>query len=109
MKSNLSHSKKSIKKQPYHLLETWPKWLPFENPPKEDNNCTNHYQQTNQYRNDLYPIVHIHYSPNVADQARGFFASAELALCTPGMGVNLWGVSPLCVNPINVVRRGYKH
>jgi hypothetical protein len=23
-------------------------------------------------------------------------------LCTPGMGVNLWGKSPLCVNPINV-------
>ena len=21
-------------------------------------------------------------------------------MCTPGMGVNLWGVSPLCVNPI---------
>ena len=20
---------------------------------------------------------------------------------TPGMGVNLWGVSPLCVNPVN--------
>ena len=24
-------------------------------------------------------------------------------LCTPGMGVNLWGVSPLYVNPINVL------
>ncbi|MFZ2396877.1 MAG: hypothetical protein WAW09_11395, partial [Smithella sp.] len=23
-------------------------------------------------------------------------------LCTPGMGVNLWGVSPLYVNPVNV-------
>jgi len=22
--------------------------------------------------------------------------------CTPGMGVNLWGESPLCVNPVNV-------
>ncbi len=24
------------------------------------------------------------------------------ALCTPGMGVNLWGESPLYVNPVNV-------
>jgi len=23
-------------------------------------------------------------------------------MCTPGMGVNLWGVSPLYVNPVNV-------
>jgi hypothetical protein len=23
-------------------------------------------------------------------------------LCTPGMGVNLWGESPLYVNPVNV-------
>ena len=30
-------------------------------------------------------------------------------LCTPGMGVNLWGESPLCVNPVNVVRHGHKH
>ena len=22
-------------------------------------------------------------------------------MCTPGMGVNLWGVSPLYVNPVN--------
>jgi hypothetical protein len=26
-------------------------------------------------------------------------------LCTPGMGVDLWGASPLCVNPVSVVRR----
>jgi hypothetical protein len=26
--------------------------------------------------------------------------------CTPGMGVNLWGASPLYENPITVVRRG---
>jgi hypothetical protein len=26
-----------------------------------------------------------------------------IALCTPGMGVNLWGVSPLYVNPVNVL------
>jgi len=26
-------------------------------------------------------------------------------LCTPGMGVNLWGVSPLYVNPVNVLIR----
>jgi hypothetical protein len=39
---------------------------------------------------------------NVANQPRGFFASAELALCTPGMskipvhrgGVKLWGACP---------------
>ena len=24
-----------------------------------------------------------------------------MPLCTPGMGVNLWGVSPLYVNPVN--------
>ena len=24
--------------------------------------------------------------------------------CTPGMGVNLWGESPLCVNPVNVFK-----
>jgi len=24
-------------------------------------------------------------------------------LCTPGMGVNLWGVSPLYVNPVNML------
>ena len=24
-------------------------------------------------------------------------------LCTPGMGVNLWGESPLYVNPVNVL------
>ncbi|MEN6375375.1 MAG: hypothetical protein ABFD75_11435 [Smithella sp.] len=28
--------------------------------------------------------------------------SAVLILCTPGTGVNLWGVSPLYVNPVNV-------
>ena len=46
---------------------------------------------------------------NVANQPRRFLASAGFALCTPGMGVNLWGVSPLCVDPVNVVRRGHKH
>ncbi|GAB6268973.1 MAG: hypothetical protein STSR0002_17150 [Smithella sp.] len=25
-----------------------------------------------------------------------------IELCTPGRGVNLWGVSPLYVNPVNV-------
>jgi hypothetical protein len=24
-------------------------------------------------------------------------------MCTPGMGVNSWGVSPLYVNPVNVL------
>jgi hypothetical protein len=28
-------------------------------------------------------------------------------ICTAGMGVNSWGESPLCVNPVNVVRRGH--
>ena len=26
-----------------------------------------------------------------------------IRLCTPGMGVNLWGESPLYVNPVNVL------
>jgi len=42
--------------------------------------------------------------------AARLFASAEFGLCTPGMGVNLWGAtrrsssksSPLYVNPVNV-------
>ena len=29
--------------------------------------------------------------------------SVCMPLCTPGMGVNLWGVSPLYVNPVNVL------
>jgi hypothetical protein len=33
---------------------------------------------------------------------RGFLRSTAKALCTPGMGVNLWGESPLYVNPVNV-------
>ena len=30
-----------------------------------------------------------------------FWRRSELALCTPGMGVILWGESPLYVNPVN--------
>jgi hypothetical protein len=26
-----------------------------------------------------------------------------MAWCTPGMGVNLWGASPLYMNPVNVL------
>jgi len=25
-------------------------------------------------------------------------------MCTPGMGVNLWGESPLYVNPVNMLK-----
>ena len=32
---------------------------------------------------------------------RGFHWYGGLGLCTPGMGVNLWGVSPLYGNPVN--------
>ena len=31
------------------------------------------------------------------------FAVRLTPLCTPGMGVNLWGESPLYVNPVNVL------
>jgi hypothetical protein len=40
---------------------------------------------------------------NAANQPRDFLASAELALCTTGMSVNLWGGSPLYVNPVNML------
>ena len=30
--------------------------------------------------------------------------SAAPTCGTPGMGVNLWGESPLCVNPVNVFK-----
>jgi len=30
-------------------------------------------------------------------------------LCTPGMGVNLWGASPLYVNPVNVFILWHKY
>jgi len=30
-------------------------------------------------------------------------AVRSIFLCTPGMGVNLWGESPLYVNPVNVL------
>jgi len=36
--------------------------------------------------------------------AAGFIAaSVFMHLCTPGMGVNLWGESPLYVNPVNML------
>jgi hypothetical protein len=35
-----------------------------------------------------------------------FIADWSNRVCTPGMGVNLWGASPLYVNPNIVVRRG---
>lgn len=43
--------------------------------------------------------------PNDQDEARGkahqrFCMSLSILLCTPGMGVDLWGESPLCVNPV---------
>jgi len=33
------------------------------------------------------------------------FLSAPSRLCTPGMGVSLWGASPLYVNPVKVFNR----
>ena len=36
-------------------------------------------------------------------QGRSGMAVKCTHLCTPGMGVNLWGVSPLYVNPVNVL------
>jgi hypothetical protein len=43
---------------------------------------------------------------NAKDHWRGWSGSGIAvqcsALCTPGMGVNLWGESPLYVNPVNV-------
>ena len=34
---------------------------------------------------------------------RGFRSRFCMHLCTPGMGVNLWGASPLYVNPVNML------
>jgi hypothetical protein len=34
--------------------------------------------------------------------SRAVFCVGCISLGTPGMGVNLWGVSPLYVNPVNV-------
>ena len=42
-----------------------------------------------------------HDEHNAGRQAR-LAAVACTPLCTPGMGVNLWGESPLYVNPVNV-------
>jgi len=33
---------------------------------------------------------------------RAFPAVCSRRMCTPGMGVNLWGESPLYMNPVNV-------
>jgi len=38
-----------------------------------------------------------------ANRRAGFLRVRLSALCTPGMGVNLWGASPLYVNPVNVL------
>ena len=35
--------------------------------------------------------------------ARQCWQPVLMQLCTPGMGVNLWGESPLYVNPVNVL------
>ena len=34
---------------------------------------------------------------------RALYLVGSIPLCTPGMGVNLWGVGPLYVNPVNVL------
>jgi len=36
------------------------------------------------------------------DHRREYTSVRWINSCTPGMGVNLWGVSPLYVNPANV-------
>ena len=41
-----------------------------------------------------------------AKRSGAFFYQSE---CTPGMGVILWGVSPLYVNPGTVVRQDNKY
>jgi hypothetical protein len=46
--------------------------------------------------------LHLYSWPNVVNQPREVRTSAEFALCTPGMGANLWGVSPLYMNPVSV-------
>ena len=36
-------------------------------------------------------------------EAAAFTKSCSIQWCTPGMGVSLWGESPLYVNPVNVL------
>ena len=36
-------------------------------------------------------------------KSASFLKSISMPLCTPGMGVNLWGESPLYVNPVKVL------
>jgi len=44
--------------------------------------------------------------PTRMKMTRRLFRAGPFFWCTPGMGVNLWGASPLYENPITVVRRG---
>jgi len=46
--------------------------------------------------------VKSHQPPKPQAQRSGL-AVRWTELCTPGMGVNLWGESPLYVNPVNIV------
>jgi len=39
--------------------------------------------------------------PNGAFQRARLFAIRCKSMCTPGMGMNLWGESPLYVNHVN--------
>jgi len=48
--------------------------------------------------------LHTYLSGNLTRRLTGGRSPSLLnLLCTPGMGVNLWGASPLYVNPVNVL------
>ena len=42
-------------------------------------------------------------------QALVYARHVEDPVCPVAGGVNIWGESPLCVNPVNVVRHGHRH
>ena len=49
--------------------------------------------------------IFIFFPPTGGRSPAGFWAGAS-SWCTPVMGVNLWGASPLYGNPVTVVRQG---
>jgi len=50
----------------------------------------------------VYVYIHIANAADNLDKKRQLFGSEFIRWCTPGMGVNLWGESPLYVNSVNV-------
>ena len=65
-----------------------------------------------QYATNLSPVCPLFCTQRGAEgrghrlcrvSAAEVFRVHSSALCTPGMGVNLWGESPLYVNPVNVL------